>query len=137
MRSYNYRENRIVLLCYILRRLNGSTILKPATTSVSTCCVHQWVDNFRNSAHQSSHVPTHGLSDQLPSILLRQLISRSELCKHTEGRVLFRCGMSRRYTDVPVRTGSIRVHGIPTVLKTEPQHAMESFLDVWLGPKSG
>ena len=120
------------LLCYILHRLNGFTRLKPATTIVSTC-VHKWVDNFRNSAHQRNHVPTHDMSDHPPSILLRQLISRSELCKRTEERVLFRCGMSSRLI-VPVGNGSAPVNGIPTALKTEPQQAMESFLDVWLCP---
>ena len=66
------------LLCYILHRLNGFTMLKPATTIVSACA-HKWVDNFRNSAHQQN----------------------------------------------------------PIAVNTEPQHAMESFLYVWLCPKSG
>ena len=34
--------------------------------------------------NQQSHIPTHAMSDQLQSILLRLLISRSELYKHTE-----------------------------------------------------
>ena len=38
---------------------------------------------------------------------------------------------------VPVRNGNAPVNGIPSALSTEPQHAMESFLDVRLCPKSG
>ena len=71
------------LLCCILYRLNGFTMVKPATTMVSTCV--QWVDHFRNSAQQPYHVPKNDMSDQLPSILVRLLIFWSELCKHTEG----------------------------------------------------
>ena len=38
---------------------------------------------------------------------------------------------------VPVRNGNAPVNGIPTALKTEPQHATERCLDVRLCPKSG
>ena len=77
-------KNVSSLLCYILHRLDGFTMLKPATTIMSSC-VLKWADNFRNSAHQQNHVPTHDMSDQLPSILLSLLIPRSELSKHTAG----------------------------------------------------
>ena len=36
-----------------------------------------------------------------------------------------------------VRNGNAPVNGIPSALKSEPQHAMESFLDIRRCPKSG
>ena len=68
---------------------------------------------------------------------MRAIISRSELCKHTQKDECssdVACPVDILL--VPVRYGSASVHGIPTALKTAPQHAMESFLDAWFSPKS-
>ena len=72
------------LLCYIVHRLNGFVMLKPATT-IASACVHKWLETFRNSVHQKNRVPKHDMSAQLPSILVRLLICGPVLRRHTEG----------------------------------------------------